>query len=326
MIEISIIIPTYNSAATIEKMVTSIVNQNNYNKYEIICVDDGSTDATWAKLMQLAASYDNVSCYHQKNQKQAVARNNGLKHAKGKYIMFADADDYWLQGVFETILPKLTSDLTVFGIKKDYGNTSVVELQSGMRGSKTQTELIQNYLSNNFEMDVGVWNKVFSKRIIDENQLHFSNGNFFEDSLFVLNYLVRVNPEKISYIDQALYVLNKRENTTTSQFSPDIIDRANNYMAAVKQVVRTLNVPYQEQKNMLNALECRLALHISHHYMLYATNWTVRWERSFLKEKVGVNAILSNKTLNNKYKLAWLLLQYCPRVYRVVYLKYKPEI
>lgn len=69
MIEISIIIPTYNSAATIDKMVMSIIDQGKYDNYEIICIDDGSTDETWAKLVQLATSYEVVNCYHQKKPK-----------------------------------------------------------------------------------------------------------------------------------------------------------------------------------------------------------------------------------------------------------------
>lgn len=240
--------------------------------------------------------------------------------------MFADADDYWLPGVFEAIEAKITSDLTIFGIKKDYGNTSVLEVHSGMQGSKTRNELIQNYLSNNFEMDVGVWNKVFSKSIIDKYQLSFSNGNFFEDSLFVLNYIVHINPASVNYIEQALYVLNKHEHTTTSQFSPDIIDRANKYVVAVKGVVRSLDISNQNQEDMLNALDCRLSLHVSHHYMLYASKWTAHWERNFLRDKVSMRKIWSNKNLNKKYKMAWSLLRCWPQLYRVFYLKYKPEM
>ena len=326
MKEISIIIPTYNSELTVEKTVLSILNQDGPSNYEIICVDDGSTDGTWDKLRNLTTENSEVSCYRQTNQKQAAARNNGLTHATGKYIMFADADDYWLPGMLEAVVRNLGSELTILGIKKDYSAKMVVETRSGMAGSKTRQDLITNYLTNNLEMDVGVWNKVFSKVIIDEYHLHFSNGNFFEDSLFVMKYLVHVNPNNIVYEEMPYYVLNKHENTTTSQFSPDIIPRAEKYISEVTTILSRQSLTTHQQQLIIAGLNCRLALHISHHYMLHAPSWSTEWQREFLRTKLTDRQILKNGTIPKKYKIAWLVLVHFPKVYRKLYVTKKPQI
>ncbi|WP_234002807.1 glycosyltransferase family 2 protein [Lactobacillus sp. CBA3605] len=326
MVKISIIIPTYNSVATIDRLITSIIQQTGFQDYEIICVDDGSTDQTWGRLQELASQHPMIRCYRQTNQKQAAARNNGLRHALGDYVMFADADDYWLPGLFEAVVPDLKQALTIFGIQKDYDQKQVLEVQSGTKGSHNQQQLIQNYLAKNVEMDVGVWNKVFSKAMIDHYQFQFSNGNFFEDSSFVLAFLAHVTPKDIRYIEKPFYVLNKHANTTTSQFSPAIIERAQRYYRGVVTTLTELHYADQTQQAILTALRCRLLLHVSHHYLVNNPQWSPQWERHFLAARLKTLPMLTNRLITWKYKLAYLTLRYVPRVYRLAYLNYKPEI
>lgn len=324
--KISIIIPTFNSEDTIENAVHSIILQSNIINYEIICIDDGSTDSTWSILLKLANKYDVVKCFRQQNQKQAAARNNGLDHATGEYVMFMDADDSWQPELFMNIKNCLGLQLTIFGIIKRYKDRDVVESKSGMRNSKDRKQLIQDYLSNNLEMDVGVWNKVFSSRVIKENNLSFSNGNFFEDSLFVLDYLICIEPKNIIYIEKPFYVLNKHENTTTSLFSPDILERANQYLSKVGDLLITAGFSSTEREQMVNALTIRLSLHISHHYMLHSGIWSSKWENVFLRNKVRYSMVFKNTVISKKYKLAILLLKAFPRIYRLFYFRYKPQL
>ena len=92
MLEVSIIIPTYNSAKYIPDAINSILNQT-FKDYEIIIVDDGSTDNT----REILNKYNSKIRYiYQENKGPSAARNIGIKNAKGKYIAFLDADDIWL--------------------------------------------------------------------------------------------------------------------------------------------------------------------------------------------------------------------------------------
>lgn len=325
--KLSVIIPTYNSEKTIERTIQSITTQAKYfSDFEVICVDDGSMDHTWETLKKIAATNHLLAIYRQENKKQAAARNNGLKHASGDYVMFADADDYWSTDVFENILPSMNKKLTIFGIRKVYENKQIDEVVSGIRNSQTKPELIENYLTKNYEMDVGVWNKVFSKSVIDKNDLHFSNGNFFEDSLFVLNYLQVIQPSEINYIEKPLYILNKHTNTTTSSFSESINSRAENYYCEVEKIISKLGLPKNKAQMVLQGLKSRLVIHISHHYILHYDQWTPKWQHSYIAKNISMRALMANNLMGVKYKVALLMLDYCPRIYRNVYLRYKPEV
>ena len=89
---VSVIIPAYNYARFIAEAVASIQSQT-YSNWEMIVVDDGSTDDTEAVVKSLAADEPRIAYFRQDNARQAAARNNGIRHAKGKYFQFLDADD-----------------------------------------------------------------------------------------------------------------------------------------------------------------------------------------------------------------------------------------
>ena len=92
MPKISVVIPCYNSATTIQETIESVLVQT-YRDFEIIVVDDGSTDGS----KEMIHSYgDQVRYFYQPNAGQAAARNKGIREAKGEYIAFLDADDLWL--------------------------------------------------------------------------------------------------------------------------------------------------------------------------------------------------------------------------------------
>ena len=93
--EISVIIPVYNTASFLDRCVKSVLEQT-FTGYELILVDDGSTDGSGALCDGYAAGHGNVRAYHQENQGLALTRRNGLRHAAGHYVTFLDSDD-WLE-------------------------------------------------------------------------------------------------------------------------------------------------------------------------------------------------------------------------------------
>lgn len=91
---ISLIAPAYNVEKYIEACVHSCENQDlPRDSYEIIIVNDGSTDSTYSTIERLSGVYENIRIVTQKNQGLSVARNNGFKLARGKYVWFIDSDD-----------------------------------------------------------------------------------------------------------------------------------------------------------------------------------------------------------------------------------------
>ena len=108
---LSIIVPVYNVETYLKKCVCSLLDQNmNSSQYEIILVDDGSTDSSGQICNEFAAVHPNIRVIHQKNGGLSSARNAGIIEAKGKYIQFVDSDDYLNANVLGDLIKKLENE------------------------------------------------------------------------------------------------------------------------------------------------------------------------------------------------------------------------
>lgn len=140
---ISIIMPCYRCAATVSRSITSVLEQS-HPDFELIVVDDGSTDDSLQHLEGLASTDRRIRVIAQKNQGPGAARNRGLSEARGEHIAFLDADDYWAPDFLERMLLALTksgADLAYCGwqnigvtggrgepfVPPDYSQTDLVE-------------------------------------------------------------------------------------------------------------------------------------------------------------------------------------------------------
>ena len=125
MPRLSFIVPVYNVAPYLRKCVDSLIAQD-YDDYEIILVDDGSTDECPQICDELAAAYENIRVIHQENAGLSAARNAGLKVAKGEYICFVDSDDYWEENVLGGLMEQVEREkLDV--LRFDYQNVRVID-------------------------------------------------------------------------------------------------------------------------------------------------------------------------------------------------------
>lgn len=98
---VSIITPTYNSQDFIHQTIEAIINQT-YTNWELLITDDYSTDETWSILTKYAESEPRIKIFRlEQNSGPGVARNNSIKHAKGRYIAFCDSDDIWASNKLE---------------------------------------------------------------------------------------------------------------------------------------------------------------------------------------------------------------------------------
>lgn len=110
MSRVSVIIPAYNAAATVAATVDSVLGQT-FSDFEIICVDDGSTDRTKAILSGYSAKYpDRMRLADQPNNGPAAARNHGARLSSGEYLAFLDADDIWMPNFLERTVAALDAD------------------------------------------------------------------------------------------------------------------------------------------------------------------------------------------------------------------------
>ena len=142
---ISVVISSYNRAEFIEAAIRSAQNQN-YNDKEIIVVDDGSTDATRTVLNQFGTD---IKVIHQNNQGRSASRNQGVKHANGRFIAFLDSDDVWTKD-------KLDKQISTFSCNQDIGLvhtfSDVIDANGILvpRESKLRKRLYQKSIQNGY--------------------------------------------------------------------------------------------------------------------------------------------------------------------------------
>lgn len=145
-IDVSVIIPVYNAEKTICECVDSVVNEMLANglSYEVILVDDGSTDNSLALCRQYAETNPCINVIAQKNSGPSVARNTGIKNASGEFIALNDADDKWLSGKMKIQIEELRKNTEVDLVCAKYGSCR----RAGKRTDITyKKEMFHNFFS-----------------------------------------------------------------------------------------------------------------------------------------------------------------------------------
>ena len=210
---ISVIIPVYNVERYLSTCLNSVVNQN-FTKYEIICVNDGSTDNSLDILNNYKIKYD-IKVISQKNGGLSAARNTGLKHVSKEYIVFLDSDDYFIS---DTTLKELYEvmknnrlDILSFNYKTD----------SGVVGIKTNNKIMNGitYLTSG-EVRVVSWNKIYATEYLKKLNFSFKRGIIHEDDESYLRLLS--SAQRVMHVSKECIFY--RTNNTTSITSQQKIE------------------------------------------------------------------------------------------------------
>ncbi|WP_395319476.1 glycosyltransferase family 2 protein [Fructilactobacillus frigidiflavus] len=314
--DVSVILTTYNSTKTIERAFKSILEQQTKYPFEIIIVDDGSKDGTIEIIDQYASIYSNVTSVKQQNSGLSAARNHGMQNAHGKYVMFSDDDDEYDKDYINNVMNKSHGNkLVVAGIKKVLQNGNIeVENESILKNATSNYNLIEKYLVDNKEMDVGAWNKLYDLQVIRSNKISFVNKKFFEDSLFVLKYLKKINYNEIGFVEKPEYIIYKRDGSITNSFEPQLEQRCHKYINDVKEIISVGGkVP-----NYFDSFKARIDLYFVHRNILMNNKWTPKEQHNFLKSDLKINYF---KFLNKKYAIALGIAGFLPNLYIKLYKK-----
>lgn len=232
--KISIIIPVYNSQNTLKRCFDSILKQELCD-IEIICVNDCSTDLSEEVLFEYASKDSRIMIVNnERNSGPGISRNRGLAVAKGEYVAFVDADDCIAENMLVKCYNKakeVDTDVLVFNymtfdsdtniIKKEFSVPYVVKKKIG---EFVTTDEISNYIFNIFH--VCVWNKIYKRKFIVENNIVFPEVNYAEDLYF--NLLALALAKNIAYIDDYLYYYTVNQADSASS-----VDKVkNNYLSS----------------------------------------------------------------------------------------------
>lgn len=215
---ISIIVPVYNVKDYLADCVNSLVDQH-FEDYEILLIDDGSTDGSSDMCDDYAANYDRVITYHKKNGGLSSARNMGIEKARGKWIIFVDSDDYWFSAdVLSTLIDvvvKEGADIVRFEYSAVDENGEYLyeyEYKKGHLVEKLLTpyELFHDAVAGEFF----AWLYLIKRDLITDIRFDESR-KFQEDIDFYLRLFATRNFTGV-YCEKRLYAYRKRRNSITS--------------------------------------------------------------------------------------------------------------
>lgn len=216
--KLSIIIPLYNKEEHIEHCLKSLFNQDlPSNEYEIIVVDDGSTDDSFTVVQHIAEKHSNIKLFRQQNMGPSAARNNGLEMASGDYVYFLDADDYLASNVLNGLLDlaesneleilgfrtKHTEDLTLFDSSPD---DLTIEVMDGL------TFIAEHSYRNE------AWWYIIKKSFLLDTGIKFVEGRLMEDAIFTATLFLKTN--RISRVNWSIHRFVQVKNSITTSVDP----------------------------------------------------------------------------------------------------------
>lgn len=210
----SIIIPVYNAEAFIANCISSIIKQRHTN-FEIILVNDGSTDRSGEMCDKYASDDQRIKVYHQSNQGQGAARNVGLLHAIGQYILFVDADDALAENTLEENYKLLRHypdlDFLQFPVYYKYASAGAYLKENSPR-LYDDPLTFKNLILQNGIISWIVCDKIFRADVLKD--LKFREDIKYEDNYFMMQLIPKIKSLYIS--DQGIYYYYYRGNSTTT--------------------------------------------------------------------------------------------------------------
>ena len=218
----SIVIPVYNVAPYLHECVDSVLAQE-FTDYEIILVDDGSTDNSPSICDEYAEKYSQIKVIHKANGGLSDARNFGIKKAQGDYLMFLDSDDFWngrnVLLDLHNIIKENNPDLIIHELSSFYNLEKIIP-------RKFKNKEIQNfsydfkedlkYLVNNDIYYATACNKVIKTSIVKENNIEFPKGKLHEDIAWCADIISHI--DKYAIYEKSFYFYRQeREGAITNK-------------------------------------------------------------------------------------------------------------
>lgn len=223
---ISVIVPVYNVERYVRECIDSVFNQD-FDDYEVICVDDGSTDNSLQILMEYAEQSDKFHVIHQENGGLSNARNTGVAHSNGKYICFLDGDDLLtanaLKKMWEVVKDEeieiLTYEIHSLWYENDYlqkckNKDAYYQIKNEYHGIRSGREFFVEMMEKNDFIESACL-MLISAEWLKEKGLYFVPHVLFEDSIYALECYFKC--EKMKHMKDGLYIYRVRENSIMTE-------------------------------------------------------------------------------------------------------------
>ena len=230
----SIVVPVYNVEEYIEKCINSILKQD-YHDFEIIIVNDGSTDGSKDIIDEIAKKHPEIiKVIHQKNKGLGGARNTGLEQARGEYVWFVDSDDTIRADALTVIncfLEKEQADLLAFDLMDVDEQGNHLAKEKGITWEYKGVFSI-NEMPQILFVSPSACNKIFKRTLFEQDHIRFPEHVWFED-LFTIPKIY-LHAKKIGYIDESLYLYLQRQGSIMKNSN---IEKNKDIMGALEEIV-----------------------------------------------------------------------------------------
>lgn len=222
MVGISVLIPVYNVEAYIEECIRSIL-KNTFQDFEIICVDDGSSDDSLNILERLSKEDARIKVVSQKNQGQSVARNKALELAEGKYVYFLDSDDKITENALGELYEKLEQDaldVLYFSGKSFYATAELEESFGNFKNAYLRETLYEGVYdglelfallreAKDYSMSPCI--QIIRRELLNQNNIRFLEGIIHEDNHF--SFLVIFYAKRAACVQNVYFLRRVREDS-----------------------------------------------------------------------------------------------------------------
>ena len=244
--KISVIVPVYNVETYLERCVESILHQT-YTNFELILINDGSTDSSGQSCDHLAYQYENIKVYHIENAGVSNARNIGIQLATGVWITFVDSDDFVTKDYLATLASAVEGGNVGFVIAPLHHikNGIVTDLPpySGRKElwstEETMKELLMTTKTSFFPVA-----KLFKRDLLVDEKFN-TDYHLAEDALFLTELLLKTRCSSV-FIDKPIYYYDHREGSATTSVNRYVFDTIKVYMRIIAQVSQVFpNLKYE---------------------------------------------------------------------------------
>lgn len=244
--KVTIIVPIYNAEKTLEKCITSILNQT-YDNLEIILINDGSNDNS----EQIIKKYKDKRIVYIKNKNKGVSatRNEGIEISTGEFILFVDSDDY----LDDSMVQKLMEHKNQFVICSYHEVDSKNVIHNFATEEKAKVMNLKRdfwFLYENKQAINRPWGKLYKTSIIKEKRIQFNpNISLGEDLLFNLEYMKNI--DDLVFLDQGLYYYKiGNSNSLAKKYYSNMLDIQEILKEKFLEFTEQLNLPYKIKKKV----------------------------------------------------------------------------
>lgn len=319
--KVSIIVPVFNVEGYIRPCILSLLNQT-IDSMEIIVVDDRGNDSSMQIVHELIATHERASVIKilslDSNSGAALARNAGLKIAKGEYIGFVDSDDWCESEMFDELYKQAKTnsvDWCYCNAYKDEGNARSILCNAIINTSFVSLDIREKML---VDFVAYFWTGIYKRSFLESNKIDFPAYRFSEDSYFVFNVLAQA--ATIASIDKPMYHYIVREGSVTNTYNATKEQQRLDVFAHLLDSWK-LNSFYRQHSEAIDFLYFKKAFLMSIFAYILSDSSTARG----LKPRVsffnlGFPKFSSNKYIKKKmsFRIVFFLLNHFPFVARIL--------